>query len=99
MTRPGPGKTWVFIEENSVSDDDAYFALDPTTTRIWYGLPAVLHGNASVLTFADGHADARRWTDSNMIYGTSGNASGNNLPSDPNSPDLSWLISASTAHR
>ena len=99
MVRPGPSKTWVFIEENPSSDDDAYFALDPTTTSIWYGLPAVLHGNASVLAFADGHADAHRWTDSNMIYATGGNANGNNVPRDPNSPDLAWLISVSTVHR
>lgn len=99
MTRPGPGRTWVFIEENPIGDDDAYFALDPTTSSIWYSVPAVLHGNASVLTFADGHADAHRWTDSNMIYDTVGNGAGANIPRDPNSPDLPWLISVSTAHR
>ena len=32
-----------------------------------------MHGNASVLAFADGHADAHRWTDSTMIYATGGN--------------------------
>ena len=99
MVRPGPSKTWVFIEESPIGIDDGYFAVDPTQARTWYNSPACLHGNASVLAFADGHADAHRWTDSNMIYGTGGNANGNNLPADPNSPDLPWLISISTAHQ
>ena len=64
MARPGPSKTWVFIEENPYSIDDAFFALDPRETTTWFNLPAVLHGNAGVLAFADGHSDAHRWTDS-----------------------------------
>ena len=36
MARPGPGKTWVFIEENPYSIDDAFFALDPRETTTWY---------------------------------------------------------------
>ncbi len=99
MTRPGPGKTWVFMEESSIGIDDAYFAIDPRSTSTWYNLPGVLHGNASVLAFADGHADTRRWTDSNMIYGIGANQNGDNTPADSNSPDLPWLISASTAHQ
>ncbi len=99
MVRPGPSKTWVFIEESPIGIDDGYFAVDPTQTKRGITVPPVLHGNASVLAFADGHADAHRWTDSNMIHGTGGNANGNNLPADPNSPDLPWLISISTAHQ
>jgi prepilin-type N-terminal cleavage/methylation domain-containing protein len=99
MTRPGPGKTWVFMEESPYSIDDAYFAVDPRTTAIWYNLPGVLHGNASVLAFADGHSDAHRWTDGNMIHGTGANPIGNNVPPDPNSQDLSWLLSATTVHQ
>ena len=69
MNRPGPSHTWVFIEENPASIDDCYFALDPATPKLWYNSPAVLHGNASVMTYADGHSDAHRWTDRNMISG------------------------------
>ena len=36
MTRPGPSKTWVFIEENPYTIDDAFFALDPRETTTWY---------------------------------------------------------------
>jgi len=99
MTHPGPSKTWVFIEENPYSIDDAFFALDPRTTATWYNLPAVLHGNASVLVFADGHSDAHRWTDQSMISAKPATPSGNvdNWPADPNSGDLAWFILVTTA--
>jgi prepilin-type N-terminal cleavage/methylation domain-containing protein len=99
IVKPGPSKTWVFIEENPYSIDDGFFALDPREIANWYNLPAVLHGNASVLAYADGHSDTRRWTDRNMITATPSSPTGNvdNLPADPNSGDLAWFISASTA--
>ena len=99
MIRPGPAKTWVFMEESPIGIDDAYFAVDPRETTTWYNLPGVLHGNASVLAFADGHLDAHRWTDGNMIHGTGANASGDNVPAYPNSQDLSWFLSITTVHQ
>ena len=100
MSRPGPAKTWVFIEESPLGIDDAYFAVDPRqTTTTWYNVPAVLHGGASVLAFADGHSGAHRWTDANMIHGTGANSNGNNVPADPTSQDLPWFLSASTVHQ
>jgi prepilin-type N-terminal cleavage/methylation domain-containing protein/prepilin-type processing-associated H-X9-DG protein len=97
MVRPGPSKIWVFMEESPIGIDDAYFAVDPRTTLTWYNCPSVLHGNASEMAFADGHADTRQWTDGNMIHGIGANPNGNNVPASPNSGDLAWLISRSTA--
>jgi len=99
MSRPGPARTWVFMEESPIGIDDAYFALDPGTTATWFNVPAVLHGNTSVLTFADGHSDAHRWTDGNMIHGVGANHAGNNISADPNSQDLAWLLSVTTIHQ
>jgi len=100
LARPGASKTWVFIEENPYTIDDGFFPIDPRETTIWYASPAVLHGNASVLAFADGHSDAHRWTDRNMITAgpyTPPTGSFPDTPADPTSRDLAWLISASTA--
>ncbi len=97
MARPGPSKTWVFMEESPIGIDDAFFAVDPTQTATWYNCPAVLHGNASELAFADGHSETRQWTDANMIHGIGANATGNNVTASPNSGDLAWLISRTTA--
>ena len=99
MNRPGPSHTWVFIEESPASIDDCYFALDPDVTTMWYNSPAVLHGNASVLTYADGHSEVHQWTDGFMIGGKNpGTAPGCNVPADPHSGDLAWLLSITTVH-
>jgi prepilin-type N-terminal cleavage/methylation domain-containing protein len=97
MVRPGPSKTWVFIEESPIGIDDAYFAVDPTQATTWYNSPACLHGNSSEISYGDGHAEARQWTDNNMIHGIGANSSGNNLPASTGSGDLPWFISISTA--
>ncbi len=99
MIRPGPSKTWVFIEESPIGIDDAYFAVDPTQLNTWFNIPSVLHGNASVLAFADGHSDAHRWTDGKMIHGVGADAEGNHVTADPNSGDLSWFLSITTVHQ
>jgi len=99
MNRPGPAHTWVFIEENPASIDDCYFALDPSVPTLWYNSPAVLHGNAGVLTYADGHSEAHRWTDGNMIGDKNPQSPpGDNVPADPKSGDLAWLFSITTVH-
>jgi prepilin-type N-terminal cleavage/methylation domain-containing protein len=99
MNRPGPAHTWVFIEESAASIDDCYFALDPAVQNLWYNSPAVLHDNASVLTYADGHSEVHRWTDANMISDKNpGTPPGCNVPADPHSGDLAWLLSITTVH-
>jgi prepilin-type N-terminal cleavage/methylation domain-containing protein len=97
MSRPGPSKTWVFIEESPLGIDDGYFAVDPTQTATWFNLPSVLHGNASEIAYGDGHSETQQWTDGNMIHGVGVNATGNNAKASPNSGDLPWFISRSTA--
>ena len=100
MTRPGPSKTWVFVEESPYSIDDGFFALDPRATTTWFNSPAVLHGNGSVLSYGDGHSEVRQWTDSSMINEKPPGPLGNNTdnwPASPSSGDLAWFISVSTA--
>ena len=97
MSRPGPSKTWVFIEESPIGIDDGYFAVDPRQTATWFNCPAVLHGTASEMAYADGHSETRQWTDNKMIHTIGADKSGNNVPADPNSGDLPWFISRTTA--
>ena len=101
MANPGPSRIWVFIEESPYSIDDGFFAVDPRETTRWINSPAVLHGRSSQMAYADGHAEARRWSDGSMI---------NELPPAPITPasttdgwpasfpgDLAWLNSVTTA--
>jgi prepilin-type processing-associated H-X9-DG protein len=99
MFKPGPSKTWVFIEESQYSIDDGFFEVNPEETVEWVKSPAVLHGNASVLAFADGHTDTHRWTDSSMITAKPSYPAGDTAdwPADPSSGDLAWFNSISTA--
>ena len=83
---------WVFIDENPNSVNDGWFADDPNQTTKWVDIPASYHNNAGGLSFADGHAEIKRWRDSKMI-----NARTTDVAKDPGSDDLSWFNDRSTA--
>jgi prepilin-type N-terminal cleavage/methylation domain-containing protein len=99
MVNPGPSKTFIVVEENPYSIDDGFFAVDPNEVNIWNNLPAVLHGNSSVLVYGDGHASPRQWTDASMINAKPSSPTGNVMgtPATAGNPDLAWLNSVSTA--
>jgi prepilin-type processing-associated H-X9-DG protein len=52
---------FVFIEEHPDSINDGYFLNRPNRLE-WTDLPASWHNGAANLTFADGHAENRRWS-------------------------------------
>ena len=43
---------------------------------MWVDDPAVYHINAGAMTFADGHAYIRKWTDSQILAGVFNNGTG-----------------------
>jgi prepilin-type N-terminal cleavage/methylation domain-containing protein len=66
ILNPGPSATWVFIDEHADSINDGFFHVDMSQSVTWDDLPASYHCGSGVLSFADGHAEIRRWTDSNI---------------------------------
>jgi prepilin-type N-terminal cleavage/methylation domain-containing protein/prepilin-type processing-associated H-X9-DG protein len=56
-----PGRLFVFIDEHEDSIDDAHFLVWPYPDDRWVNLPAGRHGQAGVLSFADGHVEMWRW--------------------------------------
>ena len=64
-----PSLSFVFIDERKESIDDGYMLVflgtilgnQPTQ---WGNLPAIYHNNSAGLSFADGHAEIRKWIDS-----------------------------------
>ena len=98
LVLPGPSQTFVFIDENENSIDDGYFASNPGLPGTWVNVPATRHGNASGLSFADGHAEIRGWKDKVILaqnaptsnYTIPGGG-GPTYPSDPASGDNTWL--------
>jgi prepilin-type N-terminal cleavage/methylation domain-containing protein/prepilin-type processing-associated H-X9-DG protein len=66
LQRPGPSKLWVFIDENPTSINDASFICQPGVNQ-WIDCPASYHNSAGGLSFADGHAQIKRWGDSTVL--------------------------------
>jgi prepilin-type N-terminal cleavage/methylation domain-containing protein len=72
---PAPVNAWVFIDEHPDSINDGLFrvnlqnvAADYTGgTYTWSDYPANNHGGSGVLSYADGHAAAHKWTDPALL--------------------------------
>lgn len=62
--RPGPSMTWVFLDECPDSINDGYFTLH-MSDNIWDDVPASTHNGAGGFSFADGHAEIKKWQDDN----------------------------------
>jgi prepilin-type processing-associated H-X9-DG protein len=86
-----PSMALVFVEENRATINDGYWVQDPTSPNTWIDSPCLFHGNAGSLTFADGHAEARTWTDKNVLSNAFVG-----FASDPTSGDLAWIQARST---
>lgn len=72
MTLQGPSQTWVLLDEHPDSINDAAFAVQMVepenlgAARI-IDFPASYHNAACGFSFADGHSEIRKWTDSRTV--------------------------------
>jgi prepilin-type N-terminal cleavage/methylation domain-containing protein/prepilin-type processing-associated H-X9-DG protein len=66
FSRPGPSRTWVFMDENPKSINDGSMAIpgyaQPGDCYL-VDYPSGLHGGAGGIAFADGHSIVRKWVD------------------------------------
>jgi prepilin-type processing-associated H-X9-DG protein len=97
IIRPGPVNTWVFIDESPGTINDGFFVCDqfvsPTT---WVDIPASYHNGACGISFADGHAEIKRWRDRVILAQNSPI----NSPAGQSPPaDLNWLQDRSTVRK
>lgn len=60
---PAPSDAWVFIDEHPDTLNDGYFNVQLDRPRNWDDLPASYHNGAGGLSFADGHAEIKKWLD------------------------------------
>ena len=100
ITDPGPSELFVFLDmrEDSINYSNFITEMngwpdDPSAYRFaQFDYPASYHGGAGSFSFADGHAETRRWRDARtnppLLKGQYLDAW--NLPS-PNNPDIRWL--------
>src|SRR5512139_3180572 len=64
--QPGPAKTWVLVDEDYRSINDAAFAVTMVSST-FLDAPAGYHGDACGLAFADGHSEIKKWSDGRTI--------------------------------
>jgi prepilin-type N-terminal cleavage/methylation domain-containing protein/prepilin-type processing-associated H-X9-DG protein len=94
-----PSMIWVIQDERPSRLNDAYFVVDmancdpntmsPTRSAQLIDHPGIQHANAAGFSFADGHAEIKKWRDPNFY-----------LPDDQardrvsvgSSPDMEWLM-------
>jgi prepilin-type processing-associated H-X9-DG protein len=62
-----PSSQFVFIDEREDSVDDGYLLVLVDRPPEWGNLPAIYHNGASGLSFADGHAEIRKWQDADTL--------------------------------
>jgi prepilin-type N-terminal cleavage/methylation domain-containing protein/prepilin-type processing-associated H-X9-DG protein len=90
----GASSLFCFIDENPASINDGWFVCDPTS-NLWIDKPATYHNSAGGLSFADGHAEIKKWKDDNLI-GYNGTPAGDLPTTSPDPGDLAWLQQRST---
>ena len=94
ITRPSPADCWVLIDENPVSINDGWFVCDPNNANSWPDVPASYHNGAGGLSFADGHAEIKKWKDRNVL-----NLAVPPAAKDPAYNDLLWLQERTTSRQ
>ena len=98
ILNPSPSKCWVFLDEREDGINDGWFAvamegydpIAPAQYRI-VDFPASYHNGAGGLSFADSHAEIRKWVDKRTVPSLKfGIALPLNQPS-PNNQDVAWF--------
>jgi prepilin-type N-terminal cleavage/methylation domain-containing protein/prepilin-type processing-associated H-X9-DG protein len=100
LIRPGPSQLFVFADEASYSIDDGFFvcSLQPGHINEWVNSPASYHGDGGGISYADGHAEIKRWRDANLLAANKSakEAPSSGVPMDTSVDDLRWLQERST---
>ena len=92
----GPSMAFVFIDENPWGIDDGFFVCDPIRP-VWINFPATYHNGAGGLSFADGHAEIKKWRDSHVLGRNSPPPSPPGVQQDATTGDLAWLQERSSS--
>src|SRR6185437_3820743 len=74
-----PVDAFVFLDESAYTINDGYFQVDMINTK-FNDFPASYHGGAGSFSFADGHAEIKKWLGSEtkppVVHGSTGPSTG-----------------------
>jgi prepilin-type N-terminal cleavage/methylation domain-containing protein/prepilin-type processing-associated H-X9-DG protein len=94
IVNPSPAMCWVMADEHPDSINAGGFAnmmvVTPASARI-VDFPASYHSGAGGISFADGHAEIRRWVDPRTTPTPKFNNSLTLNVASPNNRDMIWL--------
>jgi len=104
LTVPGPANTWLLVDENQQSINDAWMVEDPsegsTENPEWVDCPASYHDGACGISFCDGHAEIHKWRDPTVLDQTKisvVNPSTWTSGVSKFESDVFWMVNRSTA--
>jgi prepilin-type N-terminal cleavage/methylation domain-containing protein/prepilin-type processing-associated H-X9-DG protein len=93
-----PSLTWMLIDEHPDSINDVLFSVIMTPGTSWTDVPASYHNGGGGLSYADGHAEIKKWQDANTICPVTQHSPAQaNGRISPN--DIPWLQQRTTVHR
>ena len=105
FTKPGPSDTWVIMDENPITINDASFAVSAVATpghTYLIDYPTGWHGGAGGLSFADGHSTVHKWQDQRTYtpsLALHGNGGGGSTLQSPDNQDCFYLAPLTSAPR
>jgi prepilin-type processing-associated H-X9-DG protein len=102
LTLPGAASTWVVVDENPDSINDAAFAVAMDSVypnTVWQDTPANLHAGACGFSFADGHSEIHKWKDSQTLNIKTTYLYQNSTIAQRNNNDVVWVQQRTTAKK
>jgi prepilin-type N-terminal cleavage/methylation domain-containing protein/prepilin-type processing-associated H-X9-DG protein len=103
MIAPTPALLMVLVETREDSIDWGNFGVNMTgyspgdeSQYAFWDLPANYHANSSSFTFADGHAELKRWLDPETTPALVLNGSIRDQFGSPGNPDIAWMQERAT---
>ena len=93
INQPAPAQMFVFIDQHPdyVSDIHFHLTLAGGDQANFIDVPSANHSGSGTLTFADGHAERRKWVDQRTKVGVKYQTSPTLTLASPNNPDIAWL--------
>ncbi|HYG36320.1 MAG TPA: prepilin-type cleavage/methylation domain-containing protein [Clostridia bacterium] len=99
LVYPGPGESWVLVDEHPDSiNDPAFFNPLIVSEVSWFDIPATYHNGACPFSFADGHVEMHKWVASMTAprarlvkFTNGGDLPGLLVPQTPKDKDIQWV--------
>jgi len=108
LVNPGPARTWVLVDEredrinygNCFTDMKGYPEA-PAEARFHFDYPGQYHSRACGFSFADGHAEIKKWLDDRTVPPIQKGAAWNvsEYVASPRNRDILWMQERSTRRK